>query len=429
MSATAKAYDKLLERARSATPDQREALRRQERSSGPDPIRRERWKPVLDGKNPGKFEEDMQKRGGLSVEHVSRMRNLAESCLDRMDHNFRDPANRKDIKMFSEKITAANPGLFESTDVTDIAVFRDFSFGIVREMWPKLAPLAAMIGMFSMPGPSERIFYLNTYGTDNSGTFYTGAWRMRNQVDPAYIDYTCGSEANEVELTITGANVTASAYALLARWDLCAEQDAMSQHGISLQTELQNLMASYIARATVQKVRNMIAGGASGGNAAWTATAASPYTLDSGGPKAHLKTLYDAVLDMEGLVRAKRYDNLGFLWCSPDVVRRFQKAEDFHFVPSPDFYNGDAVKTTQFAGTTGRWMVFNDDDAPANTCIGGTSPVGGISNIGLMLAMYIPLFWTGRFMDPAENVPREAGITRYALHMVDSARFGKVVIS
>jgi len=426
----APAYAKLLEQAKGSEKD-RKGISEQMAAHSFQQARHERWKPVIDGDKAGKFDEDCKRQGGLSDRGVAQIRAIAENCMDKMDEQFNDPRNGSYLRELAQRVGAGPNGkaIYESTDVGDIAAFRDFSFGIVKEIWPKLAPLARMIGLFSMPGPSERIFYMKTYGTDASGTFYTANWRLRNQNDPAYIDYTCGSEANEVDLTITGANVTASAYALLARWDLCAEQDAMSQHGESLQSNLQNIMAAYIARATVGKVRNMIAGGASGGNSSWTATAASPYTLDSFGPRAHLRTLGDAIIDMEGLVRAKRYAPLGWLWCSPDVSRRFQKFEDMKFRPVEDFYDGEMEGQTSFAGTMGRWAVFNDDDAPANTLIGGTSPVGGISNIGLMLAMYIPLMFTGRFMDPAENKPREAALTRYALHMVDSGRFGKVLIS
>ena len=425
-----KTYESLIEKAKGSAED-KQALREQITQMGYAPVRRERWKPILDGKDAGKFDEDMQRRGNLTRMESERMRCLAESCLDQMDEMFSHPQNRSYLKGLAERVSMKNPGVFsESTDVGDIAAFRDFSHGIVREVWPRLAPLAKMIGLFSMPGPSERIFYLKTYGTDNSGSFYTGPWRLRNQLDPTYIDYTCGTEPNEVELTITGANVTASAYALLARWDLCAEQDAMSQHGISLQRELQAIMAGYIARATVQKVRQMIAAGASGGTASWSSTAVSPYTLDSAGPDRYRRTLYDAALDAEGLMRAKRYGSANWIWASADVVRRMDKGEEFHFSKSDAAsYDGDVTQTVRHDGTAGRWMVFCDDDAPANTFLMGNSPEGGISNIGLMLAMYIPLMWTGRFMDPADNKPREAGITRYALHMVDSGRFCKVAIS
>jgi len=387
---------------------------------------------------PDKFDEELEHAGIKSKPK----RKLIQACCEAMLENVEREMHKRP-RLYAEMAERVVPQLrskfdfnaesyqLESTAVGDIAAFRNFSFGIVREIWPMLAPIAEMLSVQSMPGPSERLFYVKTYG-DDDGTFYTADWRLVNQVDTDYDEYTCGSEPNEVSFTITGAQVDALAYALLGRWDLCAEQDAQSQHGFDINAEAPALFAQTIARAKWNRIRDNLIGSASGGTVAWStsATASSEYTLDSAGPKRWQRTLYDAVLDVDRLVFDKVYTPIDWVVVSSDVATRMLKTNDHQFVAAEDHYRGEIQTVTEFYGTLdGRVAVWRDPDAADNTCLCGVSPKGKLARTGYLIGEYVPFRVTDRFMDPADLSPRRAGITRYAEKLVNGAFYGKVAIS
>jgi len=390
---------------------------------------REEWAPVVD---PDRFDEQVKRAvpymGERDRDHIRRCCEMSLETISRMIE--RQPLKFAQIAEMLVPNLAKEGMLGEATSVSNIGTFRNWMYPLVREIWPNLAPLAAMIGIQNQPIPSAHLPYLYTYATD-AGSFYTAGSRLVNQNDPNYADYTCGDEPNEVELRMSTTTVDAEPKALLARMDICAVQDAMSQYGLSLPSELQALIAKEIAREYVGEVRDNLIGSANGGTVTWytTAAASSEYTKDSNGIKRWQETLYDAVADVEELIYQKVYRKVGWLWVSTDVAKRMKKAGRFEFRGdgAVDDMGGGVDKVTEYFGTVdGLWKVFCDADAAANTCLCGVSPRSWLET-GYILGIYIALMFVGPFTDPADLSPRLAGLTRRSQKLISGAFYGKVV--
>lgn len=293
-----------------------------------------------------------------------------------------------------------------------------------------MAPLMQMIGLQTMPLPSSRLFYMYSYYTD-AGDHYSANARLVNQNDPDYADYdTEGSEASEVHMGITGATVTAVAKALLTRYSRFARQDAAAYHNLSVRGEMSKIMAAQIMREICGEVRDDLRGGGSGSVVTWytTPAASSIYTLDSAGDARWNETLFHSIEDAQEDIFGKMYRKIGWVWCSPDVATRMNKAGRYEFRPAPktDKIGGSIGRTTEFFGVVNnQWYVFADPDAAANTCIVGVMPQSWLET-GYILATYQPIAYTDEFEDPAELEPRFAAVTRYARHGINWNFYGRV---
>ncbi len=393
--------------------------------------RRNRWKHLIDE---DKFYEEMTFKGVTQGErYLKHTRICCENALDAMVHEMQ--RNPRGFAAAADLFCSQAMGL-ESTTSANIAAFRRVAFQLVREIWPEIAPIAAICGVQTMQLPSQPLFYNESYYTAN-GSFYSAGDRMVNNQDPSYSNFTGGvggstPAPSEIELRITSENVTAEAKALLGKWGLFTEQDMQVYHGLSTQAEIAKLMAMKIARDILGTVVDDLIGSANGGTVIWYTTPAtsSEYTLDSAGVKRWQRTLFDAVQDVSDFIRNKVYRPVGWVMGNIDTVSRMIKASgfEFHNKGTMERFGGQVVQTTEFFGVlNGLFAVFGNPDMASGNLLCGVTPRTWLET-GYLFGEYVPLTFTDRFMDPEQFQPRMAGYTRYARHLVNGAFYGRVSI-
>lgn len=396
-----------------------------------DTDRRNRWKALIDEDN---FYEELQNKGVTQGERY--MKHLRICCENTLDNMVREmQRNQRGFAVAADLFCSQAMGL-EATTSANIAAFRRVAFQLVREIWPEIAPLAAIVGMQTMQLPSQPLFFNESYYTAG-GSFYSAGDRMVTKQDPTYSNFTGGVGAAtpapaQIELKIGSETVTAEAKALLGKWGLFTEQDMQVYHGLSTQGEIAKLIAMKIGRDILGTVVQDLLGSANAGTVIWYTTPASgsEYTLDSNGIKAWQRTLFDAVEDVSVFTRNKIFRPVGFCMGNVNTISRMVKAAGFEFKDASTKTNigGQVARTTQFYGVLNdMYAVYGNPDMASGDLLCGVTPETWLET-GYLFGEYVPLTFTDRFMDPEQFQPRMAGYTRYARHLVNGAFYGKVSI-
>uniref|UniRef100_A0A6M3M4B7 Putative capsid protein n=1 Tax=viral metagenome TaxID=1070528 RepID=A0A6M3M4B7_9ZZZZ len=391
-----------------------------------DKVRRARWKPLI---KEDEFYGEMRRRGIVQDEsYLRHLRITLEKALDELAVDIhRNPKGYLGIAnaMMSPR------GVTEATNTSAIASFQKFAFEIYRELWPQIAPLAAICSIQNIPLPVAKIFYFKSLYTD-AGDYYLAGVRMRDNLDKNYSNYTTeGNTPRQVQFQITSGTMTATNKALLGIISLFASEDYAAYFNGSATGDIAKLIAMQIAREIYATVVEDMRGSATGGTVTWytTAAASSEYTLDSAGVKRYQETLFDAIEDASALVYAKRFRRLGWVLCDTTTGSRMAKCGHWEFrrtADSPLEMGGEIVKTTEFAGVVnGKWAVYVDPDFPSNRILTGVTPDSWLTS-SYVVGMYKALTYVGPKDYPETLQTKIAGYTRFGRYLVDGALIAKV---
>lgn len=325
-------------------------------------------------------------------------------------------------------------GLFEDVvTTTNVNAFTTFAYPLVRRVFPRLIA-NDLVSVQPMSQPTGKIFYFDiNYSA-------VGSPPVASRVDlPANFqsDYAQAAEAAQVpqlSLNIESVDVSAETKKLSAKWSMESEQDLFAYHGLNAENELMSALGDEIAREIDREVINDLFSFAGGGNVNWSSTVpgTGPYSLID--PKTYQRTLFDAIVDANNLIKTKRYRSATWMVVGSRTAARLEKLDEFRLFPSADPV-GTIVQGPNLFGTlSGRFTVYLDpwlDD----TLPGGAEKIllgfkGNTAlDTGYIYAPYIPMITTAPFTDPNTLTTVRAMMTRFAKKGVIPEAYATVTIS
>lgn len=344
-------------------------------------------------------------------------------CLEVLLDNQQESYTRRSKlgPMFEDQVTTAN-----------VLAFTTFAFPLVRRIFPRLIA-NDLVSVQPMSQPTGKIFYFDI-NYDK-----TGSPPVQNRVDlPAKFSstYAQAAEAAQVpqlNLSIESVDVSAVTKKLSAKWSMESEQDLFAYHGLNAENELMTALGDEIAREIDRTIINALFVFAGAGNINWHSTLPTTggYSLES--PKEYQETIYDAIVDANNLIFAKRYRNANWIVAGTTTCGRLEKLDKFRLFPAADPV-GQIVYGPHIFGTiSGRWTVYKDPwldptlpGGAEQILLGykGTTPL----DTGYIYAPYIPLLTTAPFTNPDTLTTVRAMMTRFANQGVIPESYATVTI-
>ena len=242
-------------------------------------------------------------------------------------------------------------------------------------------------------------------------------------------NYSDDTEANspnqEMNLSITSANITAVEKALKTTINMEAVQDMYSQHGLRAENELAQIVADQIRREIEIEIAYALLSGATAGNVNWSATApaAAPWTALN--PKEWAATMVDAMVDADTYVWNKRYASTNWAVMSGASVARLEKLDMFKADVDANQAN---LGLTRAGVLRSRWTVYKAAAFPDNKVLVGYKGDSFLES-GFAHSPYIPLYKTPLFIDPDTLQQKQATMSRYANTMLEGDCYATVTIS
>lgn len=150
-----------------------------------------------------------------------------------------------------------------ATSASNVAIVNKVIMPLIKRIMPTVMA-HELVGVQPMTGPSGlittmRIKYASTSPSDGSGIlagqealspYLEGAWYSGNEdvADPAGAETATleGTGGNQISVELVKENVVAQTRRLQARFTLEAMQDAQSQYGVNVETELTSALAQQI---------------------------------------------------------------------------------------------------------------------------------------------------------------------------------------
>lgn len=380
----------------------------------------------------------------LDISLAEKMPHLQENAARRSRWAHITHGLRKDKRIMCEvlldnqasdlAIRASKKGLFEDVvTTTNVNAFTTFAYPLVRRVFPRLIS-NDLVSVQPMPQPTGKIFYFDiNYSA-------TGSPPVAPRVDlPANFqqNYAQAAEAAAVpqlSFNIESVDVSAETKKLSAKWSMESEQDLFAYHGLNAENELMSALGDEIAREIDREVINDLFSFAGAGNVNWSATVpgTGPYSLID--PKAYQRTLFDAIVDANALIKQKRYRSATWMVVGTRTASRLEKLDEFRLFPSADPV-GIIVQGPNLFGTlSGRFTVYLDpwlDD----TLPGGAEQIllgyKGTTALdtGYIYAPYIPMITTAPFTDPATLTTVRAMMTRFAKKGVIPESYATVTVT
>ncbi|HHD73245.1 MAG TPA: hypothetical protein ENL02_05030, partial [Epsilonproteobacteria bacterium] len=142
-------------------------------------------------------------------------------------------------------------------------------------------------------------------------------------------DTPANSPAQEMNVTISGVDITTTEKALKTIIQMEAVQDMYSQFGLRAENELATIVANQIRREIEIEIAYALLNGASAGNVNWSATVPSSAPWTSLNPKDWAETMVDAMIDADTFVWNKRWTSTNWAIMSGAAVARLEKLDSF----------------------------------------------------------------------------------------------------
>jgi len=363
-----------------------------------NPRRRERWAYLTEGLSDSK-------------------RINVEVLLDNQNEHLHGRA--KVGPMFEDVVTTANVGAFTT-----------FSFPMVRRIFPRLIA-NDLVSVQPMNMPTGKIFFFDIkYATVGSPPTQPRVDLVAN-FSPTYAEAPEATQVPKLTLALSSLDVTATTKKLAAEWSMESEQDLFAYHGLSAENELMTAVGDEIAREIDRTIISAMFAFASGGNVNWHSTVPSsgPYSLID--PKMYQKTIYDAIVDANNLIFAKRFRNANWIVAGTAACARLEKLDEFRLFPVADPVGQIVYGPGLFGTISGRWSVYKDPwldvTLGAEKILLGYKGTSAMDT-GFVYAPYIPLLTTAPFVNPDTLTTVRAMMTRYAIQGVIPEGYATVTI-
>jgi hypothetical protein len=239
------------------------------------------------------------------------------------------------------------------------------------------------------------------------------------------------TEMGEVSFELDEVVVSVTERKLRATWSPELAQDVSAFHNIDAEAELTALLSEQVAAEIDREIlRDLRVGAAwqlrwdyNGWKRANNGGGFNAYTQ-----KEWNQTLITKVNQVSAQIhKSTLRGGANFIVVSSEVSAIFDDLEYFHVSnasPEQDQYNMGIEKIGSLGG---RYTVFRDPYAPANSIIIGHKGKS-LLDTGYIYAPYVPLQLTPTLQNPFNFAPTKGIMTRYAKKMVNNRFYGTVTV-
>ncbi len=319
---------------------------------GEDARRAERYRALTEGIADGDIERRLCLEFTLDV-----MARLATK--NRFGENF-ERGGKDVVKAILEGRLA------EETTTTDLGNVPN----VMKHMFPVVARIFWSMTLFDlvsvqpMSKPTGKVFFRNVRYSSTGGLYepslYSPGARVDKYLDPDYALSTeaPGNAVKELAMDMTDLDVTAETRRLNATWTDELEQDLRAYFGLEMDSLAVQDLGDEIAREIDTAGLELLLAGATAGNVNWSQTPSGAYaSLD---PKIYARTLWDALIDADRLVRDAINRRTTWIVASGNTVDRLRKLGE-HKLTGADANEGggSAQHALEYQGLLGeRWRVY-----------------------------------------------------------------------
>ena len=241
-----------------------------------------------------------------------------------------------------------------------------------------------------------------------------------------YSDMEEDSRMAEVSFVLDQVTVSVETRKMRAQWTPELAQDVSAFHNIDAEAELTALLSEQMAAEIDREILRDLRRGA-----AWTARwdynglRRQSYAY-YGTQKDWNQTLLTKINQISAQIhKSTLRGGASWIVVSPEVSAVFDDLEYFHVSnasPEQDKYNMGIEK---IGSLTGRYLVYRDPYAPANTILIGHKGTS-ILETGYIYAPYVPMQLTPVMYNPFDFTPIRGIMTRYAKKMVLNRYYGRI---
>lgn len=242
-----------------------------------------------------------------------------------------------------------------------------------------------------------------------------------------YSDLEEDSEMAEVTFGLDEVTVSVETRKMRAQWTPELAQDVSAFHNIDAEAELTALLSEQMAAEVDREILRDLRRGA-----AWVTRwdyngLRKQSNTYHGTQKDWNQTLITKINQISAQIHKSTLRG-GATWVvvSPEISAVFDNLEYFHVsnaAPEQDKYNMGIEK---IGSLQGRYQVFRDPYAPANTLLVGHKG-SSILESGYIYAPYVPMQLTPVMYNPFDFKPIRGIMTRYAKKFIINRYFGKVL--
>lgn len=232
-----------------------------------------------------------------------------------------------------------------------------------------------------------------------------------------------GSGGRKMSFKIVSQAVEAHTRKLQAGWTLESMQDASSQHGVDIETEITKaLSAEIVHEIDAEIINDLLALAGTVRTYDFAATGGPTYAPAYVGDRfANLGVRINEVADV--IARKTRRGAGNFIVVSPMIVSVLRSAGKAVFAPAVEG-SFKSPSNTELVGTlNGNIKVYSylwNQAFPGTSAPGGTDKIlvgykggNGETDAGYFYTPYVPLMSSGVVMDPVTYEPRVSLMTRY----------------
>ena len=245
------------------------------------------------------------------------------------------------------------------------------------------------------------------------------------------MDYTIapgeGGMPREIDARISSDSVYSETKRLKAQWTIEAQQDLQAYHGLSLDTELMKVVGNTVKREIDQLIMGDLRVAASlptgAGNVNWSSAIAPDF---NGSQREWNLTLYDAIIDANALIYARRNVNATWIVAGSNACDRLEKLEGF--TEQHRDWAVTSMGMERFGVLKNRFNVYKDPWAPADSMLIGYKGAT-MMETGYVYSPYIPLYTSPTIIDPDDFTPRKGIMSRYARKLVDPGFYATITIT
>jgi len=243
-----------------------------------------------------------------------------------------------------------------------------------------------------------------------------------------YSDLEEDSEMAEVTFGLDEVTVTVETRKMRSQWTPELAQDVSAFHNIDAEAELTALLSEQMAAEIDREILRDLRRGA-----AWTLRwdyngLRKQTTTYHGVQKDWNQTLMTKVNQISAQVhKSVLRGGVSWIVVSPEVSAVLDDLEYFHVSnasPEQDKYNMGIEK---IGALQGRYQVFRDPYAPANTILLGHKG-NSILESGYIYAPYVPMQLTPVMYNPFDFKPIRGIMTRYAKKMILNRYYGRIFV-
>jgi len=241
-----------------------------------------------------------------------------------------------------------------------------------------------------------------------------------------YSDLEQDSEMAEVTFTLDEVTVSVTTRKLRAQWTPELAQDVSAFHNIDAEAELTALLSEQMAAEVDREILRDLRRGAAW-SLRWDYNGLRNQTTQYHGTQKDWNQTFITKINQISAQIHKSTLRGGASWIvvSPEISAVLDDLEYFHVSnadPEQDKYN---MGIERVGSLQGRYQVYRDPYAPANTCLIGHKG-NSILEAGYIYAPYVPMQLTPTMYNPFDFKPIKGIMTRYAKKMINNRFYGKV---